>query len=101
MSPAYSTMTVPAMVAMPQVMMPKISLRLIWLRYGRMNKGASTMPTKILAEMPRASAPPIPRVFSKNREIHRMITGKIFQKNSTEDRALMTKTKGRPWKARI
>jgi hypothetical protein len=76
---AYNTMTVPAMVAIPEVISVKISLRLISFRYGRMKSGDSTIPMNILAETPKPSAPPNPMVLCNAQEKDFTTTGRIFQ----------------------
>ena len=55
--------TVPATPAMPTVMVANRPARLMPARYGRTSRGASTMPTKMLAaaEVPTGPVTPIVR----------------------------------------
>ncbi len=59
---AYSTITVPAMVAMPVVISANSSPRPMSRRYGLISSGDSTMPMNTLAAVPSPSAPPMPSV---------------------------------------
>ncbi len=51
----------------------------ILAKYGRMKRGDSIMPTKILAAIPKPAAPPTRRVFCKHHEKMRMTNGNIRQ----------------------
>ena len=64
---------------MPPVITTNISARDSFARYGRMNSGASTWPTKILAAVDNPTAPPTSSVFSSTREKPRTIGGMMPQ----------------------
>jgi hypothetical protein len=66
---AYSTITVPATLAIPHVITMKSSPRVSLARYGRTRSGASTMPTNTFAAVESPTAPPTPSVFSRSRDI--------------------------------
>ena len=96
---AYSTIMVPAMVAMPPDITTNISLRVSADRYGRMNNGASTCPTKTLAAALTPTAPPTFSVRPNTQAKPFTIIGRMRQWNRTADSALITSTMGNAWKA--
>ncbi len=76
---AYSTSTVPAIVAMPQFMTMNSSLRDNRARYGRTTSGASTMPTNTFAAAETPTAPPTPTVRSSSHAKPRTTSGRMRQ----------------------
>ena len=60
---AYTANTVPAIVAIPAVIIMNSSERLMFVRYGRTNSGDSTMPIKTFEAVAKLAAPLIRSVL--------------------------------------
>ena len=82
-----TTMTPPEIVDIPTVIKTKSSCLVIFPRYGRINRGASTWPKIIFAVELNPIGPPTFSGFLKRVEIALMITGKIFQCQKIADKA--------------
>jgi hypothetical protein len=70
-----------AMVAIPQVIMVKSSLLVMEFKYGLINRGDSTIPTKIFADTPIPSTPPVFNIFCsqyKNSQTYNTLNNHIF-----------------------
>ena len=96
-----TTMTPPEMVDIPTVIKTKSSCLVIFPRYGRINKGASTWPKIIFAVELNPIGPPTFSGFLNRVEIALMIMGKIFQCQKIADKAETTIINIKPEKIKI